>query len=176
MNLPHQIFSLWLTKAADSIWRFIFHTLPPDHGTRCSQQQWISSFWIACNTSVVKNVCLSPHSAWVSPFITSQEHHRPFASHTLRHKDKTDDLGTMSEVAPLFVLQHVRRQQNILMFAGHQNSYLSFACWSLTDSGGCGKVKVTSPNFKVPDLNYLPHIYAFEIRRRNRTDAEQMIC
>lgn len=48
VDVLHGILPLWLIKAADEIWRFvIFHTVNPDHGTGCSQQEWISSFSIA---------------------------------------------------------------------------------------------------------------------------------
>lgn len=57
-----------------------------------------------CNTSIVRNVGLSPHSTWISPLIATQEHHRALASYTLWHTDKSDDLEDVSEVFLLFVL------------------------------------------------------------------------
>lgn len=68
-----------------------------------------------CNTSIVRNVGLSPHSMWIFPLITRQEHHRAFASYKLWHTDKSDDLENTSKVFLCFVLK-LNREQEIFLF------------------------------------------------------------
>lgn len=71
-----------------------------------------------CNTSIVRNVGLSPHSTWISPLITTQEHHGALASYTVWHTDKSDDLEDISEVFLFFSpIADQRRGGLFLMFA-----------------------------------------------------------